>query len=39
MSREEFEEWLRDCPTHKYEITYDDGDNISVNFRIAGDEE
>jgi hypothetical protein len=33
MSREEFLKWLDTCPSHKYEIIYDDDNGISVNFR------
>jgi len=34
MNREEFYEWLDTCPTHKWEITYDDSEFISVSFPI-----
>ena len=34
MTRHEFYEWLDTCPTHKWEITYDDSEFISVSFPI-----
>ncbi len=32
MTREEFFEWLNTCPTHKYNITFDEFDFVTVCF-------
>ena len=39
MTKEEFLEWLDTCPSHKYEIHYEDENGISVIFRIIEDNE
>jgi len=39
MNREEFYEWLATCPTHKWEIIYDDSEFITVSFPIEETEE
>ena len=39
MNREEFYEWLDTCPTHKWEITYDDFEFVSVSFPTEETEE
>jgi hypothetical protein len=35
MDRKEFFKWLNACPTHKFEIVYDDYNGVYVNFTIA----
>jgi len=35
MNRQEFFKWLNACPTHKFEIVYDDYNGVYVNFTIA----
>ena len=39
MTREEFFVWLDECPTHKWEVTTDEYEFVSVNFRVEEDEE
>ena len=39
MDRKEFFEWLDNCPTHKYEIQFDDDGYIHVAFKVGEDEE
>jgi len=39
MERDEFFEWLETCPTHKWEVTYDSTDYISVSFPVSEVEE
>ena len=39
MNRQEFFKWLNACPTHKFEIVYDDYNGVYVNFTIADEEE
>jgi len=34
MTIHELYEWLDTCPTHKFEIVYDDSEFISVSFPI-----
>lgn len=38
MKREEFFEWLNTCPTHKYNITCDEYDFVTVCFPIDEEE-
>jgi len=38
MTREEFFKWLNNCPTHKFEIVYDDYNGVYVNFTIADED-
>mgnify|MGYP003143575193 CR=1 FL=1 len=35
MDRKEFFKWLNACPTHKFEVVYDDYNGVYVNFTIA----
>ena len=35
MDRKDFFKWLNACPTHKFEIIYDDYNGVYVNFTIA----
>ena len=35
LSRKEFFKWLNSCPTHEFEIVYDDYDGVYVNFTLA----
>jgi len=39
MERDEFFKWLETCPTHKWEVTYDSTDYISVSFPVSDVEE
>ena len=39
MDRKEFFEWLETCPTHKYEIQFDDDGYIHVGFKVYDEEE
>ena len=32
MEREEFFEWLNTCPCHKWEVVFDDAENLWVSF-------
>ena len=33
-NRGKFFEWLNTCPTHKFEVVYDDYDGVYVNFDV-----
>lgn len=39
MNREEFFEWLGSCPTHKWEVTGDEYEFVTVSFRVQEEEE
>ena len=39
MTREELFEWLEECPTHHWDITYDEYEGVSINFRVEEEEE
>jgi hypothetical protein len=39
MTREELFEWLNECPTHKWEVTYDEYGFVSINFNVEEEEE
>ena len=39
MNRREFFKWLNACPTHKFEIVYDDYNGVYVNFTIADEDD
>ena len=39
MSRVEFFEWLESCPTHKWEVTYDEYGATSISFPHTEEEE
>ena len=38
MTIEEMQKWLDECPTHKWEIVYDEGDTITISFPIDEEE-
>ena len=39
MFKEDLLKWLDTCPSHKYEIAYEDHNGVSVNFSIEKEEE
>ena len=39
MNREEFFEWLETCPTHKWDITFDEDGHVVVSFPTYEDED
>jgi len=39
MDRKEFFEWLNTCPTHKWNITFDDHAFVTVGFSVEDDDE
>jgi|10_taG_2_1085330.scaffolds.fasta_scaffold325401_2 hypothetical protein len=39
MSKEELLKWLDTCPSHKYDIAYEDENGVSVNFSIEEEED
>ena len=38
MNREEFFEWLDSCPTHKWEVTGEEHEFVTVSFRVQEEE-
>jgi len=38
MTRSEFNEWMQSCPTHKWDVTHDTDDFVSVSFPLEDDE-
>ena len=39
MTRQEFWEWLEECPTHKWEVSIDGINYIPITFPVSEDEE
>ena len=38
MTREEFFEWLNECPTHKWEVIADEYGYVRVAFKVEEEE-
>tara|TARA_B110000196_G_C20579410_1_gene401262 strand:- start:211 stop:333 length:123 start_codon:yes stop_codon:yes gene_type:complete len=38
MDRKEFFEWLETCPTHKWELIFDERDFVAVSFPVQEEE-
>ena len=39
MSREELFEWLSTCPSHKWEITGDEFEHITITYKCKEEED
>ena len=39
MDRKEFFEWLNTCPTHKFNITFEEHEFVTICFPVEEDDE
>ena len=39
MDRKEFFEWLNTCPTHKFNITFEEHEFVTICFPVEDDED